>query len=138
MSIDEPPKLDGDRLTAIHRLEEVRKLSPKELDELPFGVIKVDKEGTILAYNESEAKLADKNSIEVIGKSFFTQVAPCTNVEGFANRFHKGILRGRLHDTFPYRFPFPKGTVDVMVTLHYDAPDDHAWIFVDAFTEHPR
>lgn len=133
MSDEKPPKLDPDRRTVIHRLESVKRLSRDQLDELPFGVIQLDRYGKVLAYNATEAKLADKSPDDVIGKNFFTEVAPCTNVQEFAGRFRDGITKGKIQDTFPYRFEFDKGPAHVMVTIHYEAPDEHAWIFVDEF-----
>lgn len=133
MSDEKPPKLDPDQRTAMHRLADVEGLSSEELDSLPFGVIRVDREGVVHAYNAAEAELADRSPRDVMGKNFFTEVAPCANVQEFAGRFRDGIARGRVHDTFPYRFTFEKGPVHVMITLHYEQPDEHAWIFVDAF-----
>ena len=91
-----------------------------QLDELPFGVIKVDKSGKILIYNAAEAELAGASRRRVIGKNFFTDVAPCTNVEAFATKFHKGIEAGGLNVVFPFVFTFPKGPMNVWVTLFYD------------------
>jgi len=52
-------------------------------------------------------------------------------VRGFAKRFHEGVVRGRIHETFPFVFTFPNRPVNVIVTIAHDAPDPHAWIFVD-------
>jgi two-component system, chemotaxis family, sensor kinase Cph1 len=133
MADDVPPRLDGDERTVLHRLQDVKGLSPAELDALPFGVIRVDRGGRVLAYNASEARLVDKSPGEVVGKDFFAEVAPCTNVQDFAGRFRDGIARGRIHETFPYRFSFERGPVHVMVTIHHEQADEDAWIFVDAF-----
>jgi photoactive yellow protein len=94
-------------------------------------VIQLDRQGVVMAYNDSEARLARRTPEEVIGKNFFTEVAPCTNVKEFAERFHAGVARGRIFQTFPFVFTFPNRPVNVMVTIAYDAPDPHAWIFVD-------
>ena len=126
-----PPELTGDERTLMHRLRQVENLTPKELDELPFGVIKVDLEGVVLAYNQAEAELADKSPDDVIGKNFFTEVAPCTNVQAFGERFRQGLQSGRIHDTFPFDFSFLKGPVNVIITIHHERPEPHAWIFVD-------
>jgi photoactive yellow protein len=128
---NQPPRLDPDAPASIQRLETVRHLSPEELDDLPFGVIQLDQKGVVTAYNASEARLARRKPEEVIGRNFFTEVAPCTNVKEFAERFHDGVARGRIHETFPFVFTFPNRPVNVMVTIAYDAPDSHAWIFVD-------
>jgi photoactive yellow protein len=131
MAGEQPPNLDPDARSSIHRVREVEALTRPQLDELPFGVIQVDRDGIVLAYNAIEARLADLDPAKVIGKNFFTEVAPCTNVEEFGQRFRDGIARGKLHDTFPFRFTFSKGPLHVMVTLHHEEGNDHAWIFVD-------
>jgi len=137
MSEEEPPPLDPEAPAFIRRLETVRHLSPEELDELPFGVVKVDREGVVVAYNRSEARLARRRPEEVIGRNFFLEVAPCTNVKEFAERFRKGTVRGSFHETFPFVFTFPNRPVNVMVTIAYDAPAPHAWIFVDQSPARP-
>ena len=106
-------------------------LTPAELDDLPFGVIKVDKAGVVLAYNATEAQLAGRTPSDVIGCNFFVEIAPCTNVPSFAARFHRGIALGQLRDVFPFTFPFPLGSVLVTITLVHEPNTDHAWIFVD-------
>ena len=117
----------------LKRLETVRHLSPEELDDLPIGVIKVNREGIVVTYNASEARLARRNPADVIGKNFFTEVAPCTNVQEFAGKFWRGVERGCTHEIFPFIFPFPHGAVQVSITIEYEAQDDHAWIFVEEF-----
>ena len=123
--------MSSEEALSVHRLRDVEKLTREELDDLPFGVIQVDRDGVILAYNAAEAKLADLRPEDVIGKNFFTHVAPCTNNEDFGERFRKGIARGKMHETFPFRFEFSKSPVHVMISLHYEGVDPHAWIFVD-------
>lgn len=129
----DPPELDADRRRAVHRIRAVRDLERDELDALPYGVIEVDLKGQVLAYNETEAKLAGKNAADVIGKNFFVDVAPCTNVESFARKFHDGIASGKLDDTFPFQFAFETGPVHVMVTLYHEDGAASAWILVDLF-----
>ena len=131
MTENRPPQFSGDERTLMHRLEQVENLSKEGLDELPFGVIQVDRDGVVLAYNAAEARLADMDPNDVVGRNFFTDVAPCTNVKEFGERFRNGMTRGRIHDTFPFNFSFLKGPVNVIVTIHYDSPAEHAWIFVD-------
>jgi photoactive yellow protein len=120
-----------DSTVLVKRLREVTHLTPAELDGLPFGVIKLDKAGTVLAYNATEARLAGRTPSQVIGRNFFTEIAPCTNVRSFAARFHRGIELGQLRDVFPFTFPFPTGAVLVTITLLHEPGADHAWIFVD-------
>ena len=58
-----------------------------ELDGLPFGVVALALDGTVEAYNAFEAKLAGLTPGRVIGRNFFSSVAPCTNNFMIAERF---------------------------------------------------
>ena len=113
------------------QLQRVPELSAAELDALPFGAIRLDKEGKILTYNLAESNLTGRKPDDVVGKSFFTEVAPCTNVREFAGRFHEGVAKGVLNAVFPYRFDFQMDPVDVIVTLFYDASSESCWVFVN-------
>lgn len=61
--------------------------SSAELDELSFGVIAMARDGTVVAYNSAEALQAGLTASRVIGRHFFTSVAPCTNNYLVAHRF---------------------------------------------------
>lgn len=58
-----------------------------ELDSLPYGVIAMGLDGTVEAYNLAESKLAGLTPERVLGKNFFSNVAPCTNNFMVAHRF---------------------------------------------------
>lgn len=104
-------------------------VAERDLDALPFGVIQLSRDGTILQYNRYEEDLARRRASDVIGKNFFTEVAPCTDVRAFAGRFREGVARGELHVTFDYVFAFspPK---PVRVTLWYSGATRTGWVFV--------
>jgi len=61
--------------------------SCEALDDLPFGVIDMTPDGMVVAYNKTEAALAGLTPSRVIGRHFFTSVAPCTNNYMVAQRF---------------------------------------------------
>jgi photoactive yellow protein len=105
-------------------------LSEKELDELPHGAIQLDRKGKILKYNLPESRLASVDKRAVIGKNFFTDVAPCTDVKEFHGRFTKGLLEGKLHEKFRYHFAFKHNPREVSVTLFYSDITDTVWVFV--------
>jgi photoactive yellow protein len=115
---------------AWNQVDLIDRLSPGEVEALPFGAIRLDSEGKILSYNAAEAKLADRDPKKVVGKNFFTEVAPCTNVQEFAGRFHEGFAAKDLNAVFPYRFLFPTGHIDVWVRLFYSQSTGSAWVFV--------
>lgn len=117
-------------MEALQELESITRMSEHELDALPFGAIKLDKTGKILSYNMTESKLTGRDPRRVIGRNFFTDVAPCTNVQSFAGRFREGVAKGDMHVIFPYRFDFEMAPRDVSVTLFYSKNTDTAWVFV--------
>jgi photoactive yellow protein len=57
------------------------------LDALPFGVIGMTPDGTVTSYNAAESRLSGLTPTNVIGRHFFSAVAPCTNNFMVANRF---------------------------------------------------
>ena len=61
--------------------------TPDELDALPFGVVGMETDGTVARYNVAEGKLSGLTPARVIGRNFFTSVAPCTNNFMVAHRF---------------------------------------------------
>ncbi|MGA9392637.1 MAG: PAS domain-containing protein [Candidatus Sulfotelmatobacter sp.] len=102
----------------------------KELDALPHGVIQLDAQGKVLRYNAYEQRLAGLTREKVVGKNFFKQVAPCTDVQEFYGRFREGVALGKLHCKFRYRFTFKKNPRNVTVTLFYSDRDKTVWVFV--------
>jgi photoactive yellow protein len=111
-------------------LQEIPELSNADLDALPFGAIKLDGKGKVCSFNDYEARLTGRDPKDVIGKNFFTEVAPCTNVRSFAGRYTEGVKKGELHAIFPYRFDFKMSPRDVTVTLFYHKQSDTGWVFV--------
>ena len=60
-------------------LDALASMAPSVLDELPFGVIAMHVDGTVTDYNLREAAFSGLTPSRVIGRNFFTEVAPCTN-----------------------------------------------------------
>jgi photoactive yellow protein len=57
------------------------------LETLPFGVVAMAENGTVTGYNGAESRLSGLAPANVIGRHFFTGVAPCTNNFMVAHRF---------------------------------------------------
>ena len=111
-------------------LETIDGLTNRQLDALPFGAIQLDREGTILQFNEYEANLSNRRAPETLGRNFFREVAPCTNVREFYGRFRDGLEAGALNVAFDYRFAFKQAPRNVRVTLFFSEPTDTVWVFV--------
>jgi photoactive yellow protein len=108
----------------------IRSVSEQELDALPYGVVQLDAHGVILRYNAFEAGLSGLSKKKVLGKNFFTKVAPCTDLKEFHGRFREGVAAGELHCTFRYHFAFRKNPRDVTVTLFFNPVDKTGWVLV--------
>ena len=73
--------------TSADLFDRLNRATTAELDEMAFGVVALGLDGTVEAYNAAEAKLAGLMPGRVIGRNFFTNVAPCTNNFMVAQRF---------------------------------------------------
>jgi photoactive yellow protein len=107
---------------------EVGRLTPEELDGLPFGAIQLDPSGKILAYNRTEEKISGRSAADVVGKNFFHDVAPCTRVKRFYGAFQEGLDRKTLNEVFDFTFAFAGGARDVRIRMIYSGST--VWIFV--------
>jgi photoactive yellow protein len=58
-----------------------------ELDALDFGVVKMDRQGRVLAYNVYETNATGLRRDRVLGRPFFTEIGPCMNNALVAERF---------------------------------------------------
>ncbi len=112
------------------KLEQGAPIAQAELDALPYGAIELSPTGTILQYSATEAKLSGRDPQKVLGRNFFTQVAPCTDVQEFAGKFRKGVAQKQLNEVIPFRFYFVSHTLDVWVRFFFSQATDSAWVLV--------
>ena len=105
-------------------------MSSAQLDDLPFGAIRLAADGTIEHYNAAETDISGMKSAEVVGRNFFTEVAPCTNVRDFGGRFREGVAREELNHVFPFLFAFEPQPLEVWIRLYYSKNSRKAWVFV--------
>jgi photoactive yellow protein len=100
------------------RLWRLTDIAVDELDDLPFGAIVIDYSGTVVAYNQYEARMARLERESVIGRNFFRDIAPCTAVQAFEGRLRAFLsLPDHVSESFDYFFPFVHGSVDVTITF---------------------
>ncbi|MBV6654523.1 MAG: PAS domain-containing protein [Mameliella sp.] len=72
------------------------------LDQLPFGVVKMETDGTITAYNKEESSYTGVNPEQAVGKHFFTEIAPCTNNFMVAGKYEQGYVDETIDYIFTY------------------------------------
>jgi photoactive yellow protein len=68
--------------------EELENATATTHDAADFGIIRMKGDGTVLAYNAYESRLSGLSVDGVLGKNFFTQIAPCTNNFMVAERYN--------------------------------------------------
>ncbi len=81
--------VDFDAPNLAARLEE---LSQAELDRLPFGVILIDRDGTVKFYSESEARQSGYGQLP-LGQNLFA-LTPCLGSDDFGGRITRAIEAG--------------------------------------------
>jgi photoactive yellow protein len=60
-------------------IERLAMATDAELDALDFGVIKLDSDGRVLAYNVYEQTATGLSRQRVLGRPFFSEIGPCMN-----------------------------------------------------------
>jgi len=104
----------------------------EDIDALPFGVIVVDRAGTILEYNMYESEMAGFAREHVVGRNFFRDVAPCTAIHDFEGRFEAFLTSGETSiEPFEFVFPFARGPQRVtIIFVRLNFASDRATICV--------
>lgn len=98
----------------------VSRLSPEQLDTLPYGLICLDAQGRVVHYNDTESRMARLPKGKVVGRNFFSEVAPCTRVREFEGQFRDLVrdpsrVRVRSFD-FVFRFQHSEQHVTIVMT----------------------
>lgn len=103
---------------------------PQRAEYLPFGAILLDRQGAIVKYNKAESMISNRNPDDVVGKSFFNEIAPCAKGKRFHGEFLKFHNTGQVNVMFDYKFAY-KGT-NAAVKIHLKSQPDgqHCWLFV--------
>ena len=120
----EPPVSGPSRDVVSHQQQgldfgSVVNLTPSELDALPYGLITLDSEGRVLHYNDTESRMVGLPKEQVLGRSFFQEVAPCARVREFEGRF-RDLVRDPLGvrvQTFDFVFRFPRQEQQVTIVI---------------------
>ena len=66
--------------------EAIEALTPEQIDQLPYGVIRLDPQGVVSVYNSTEARLSGRGDRPTLGHVFFTDIAPCMDNDYFKGK----------------------------------------------------
>jgi photoactive yellow protein len=106
------------------------KMGDAQLDKLAFGAIELDASGRILKYNAVEGAITGRDPKAVVGKNFFTEVAPCTNRPEFKGVFDAGVRDNNLNTLFEYIFDHQMKPTKVKIHMKRAISSGSYWIFV--------
>jgi photoactive yellow protein len=106
----------------------VEQLSMQQIDALPFGAIQLDAAHNVLRYSQSER---DQSAFPhpAIGRSFFTEIAPCMNNPAFKDRIDAALTAGRLDIEFDHIGDFTDPTRSLQIRIQ-SASGGGCWIFI--------
>ena len=110
--------------------DEIPMMDKNKIHDLPLGVIELDDEGNIIFYSKGETKLSGYKAEEVMGRHFFTDVAPCTNNRIVYRPFQEGILNGVLNIEVSYTFTYVMRPTNVRLHLFRHQATQTNWLLV--------
>lgn len=87
-----------------------------EFDALPFGVLDVNRDGTIKSYKPFSNAAPSVARDGMIGQNFFSDVVPYPHMRHFHERFSTFVSLGKTA-VEPFEFIFPKASGDRRVTI---------------------
>lgn len=105
-------------------------MGDEQLNKLAFGAVELDAAGRILKYNAVEGAITGRDPKSVVGKNFFTEVAPCTNRAEFKGIFDAGVRGNDLNTMFEYVFDHQMKPTKVKIHMKRAISGASFWIFV--------
>lgn len=83
----------------------------------PFGLLELDAAGTVVRYSPAFEQSPEVRSDDVLGRNFFTEVMPATEVRDQQARFRLFMTQGQTRDQFSTTFPSEQGRIKVQILL---------------------
>lgn len=109
-------------------------LSPDEIDQLPFGAIKLDKDDRVVFYSKREALGSGMGERGQVGRNFFKDIAPCFATEDFLRL----VNDARAAPDFSLELYKIGDFADRDAELHIrvvSAPDQALWLLIERDSE---
>jgi photoactive yellow protein len=108
--------------------QQIEQLSQYELDNLPFGVILLDREGTVMFYSQTEAQLSGYGEIP-LGKNLFA-ISPCMAAKDFRGRIERAMDEGPVDLEFGWAGDFADPNRDMRLRV-MSSRSNGIWIFIE-------
>jgi photoactive yellow protein len=106
----------------------IEQLSQAELDRLPFGVILLDRQGTVLFYSQTEARQSGYGKLP-LGQNLFA-LSHCLGSDDFRGRITRAQEAGPVDLEFGWSGDFTDPKRDMRIRVQ-SARQRGVWIFVE-------
>ena len=105
-------------------------MTPGAIDALPFGAIRLDDAGAVAFYSARERQMSGLGG-EVVGRDFFTDIAPCMKRPEVGGRIRRAREAGTLDVAFDMISDLPSGERDVALRVRLlSAGEGGTWILL--------
>ena len=121
-------RADAVRFDAVDLARQIETLSQYQLDTLSFGVILLDRDGTIVFYSQTEARKSGYGEIP-IGRNLF-EISPCMAGNDFHGRIKRAMDEGPVDLEFGWAGDFADPTRDLRLRV-ISSSNNGIWIFVE-------
>jgi photoactive yellow protein len=108
-----------------HMIDWLNSNTEESYNSLPFGVVQMNEQGIVTAYNSTISRIGGVSRENAIGKNFFIQVAPCTNNFMVAEKYKFDSL----DEEMPYMFTYITQPTPVILRLIKDK-NGHQYLLV--------
>lgn len=99
-----------------------------EVSRLPFGAAELDRDGRVVAYNDTEPDDGGPARAPVVGRDFFGEVARWAGSSILAEEFKKGVTSGSLNAVFDCAVP--RLSYKVRIHLKISPILGTYWVFI--------
>ena len=106
----------------------IEQVSQFELDNLPFGVILLDRDGTVLFYSATEARLSGYGAIPV-GQNLF-EISRCMNGDDFRGRLTRAMEEGPVDLEFGWPGDYSESSRELRIRVQ-SLRKGGVWMFIE-------
>ena len=106
----------------------IERLSQHELDNLPFGVILLDREGTVLFYSATEARLSGYGE-NPLGQNLF-KISSCMGSDDFRGRLTRAMEAGPVNLEMGWPSDFGDPTRELRIRVQ-SSRNGGVWLFIE-------
>ena len=111
----------------------VENLSQYEIDQLPFGVVLLDRKGTIRFYSETEQRQSGYGPGSPLGQNFY-EASRCMGGDEFRGRVMRAMETGPVDIEIGWRGDFADPDRSLRIRVQ-SASDGGIWLFIERDAE---